>query len=166
MGRTPLFYAAQLKRDDLIYFIKVAQIVFEAALRNTKRSELITGLHPNLEKVSLRSSVPAFPFTDNENNPTSYLQLGDIDFRNLYMDVLNEIDRRLSGTNMSSQAGVVPRDGSQKLALLEPTDFMGLAQTVFEEQTQRENAVIYVARFKPSSDSKLDFFPLLFVFLG
>jgi len=74
---------------------------------------------------------------------------------------LNEIDRRLSGTNMSSEAGVVPRDGSQKLALLEPTDFMGLAQTVFEEQTQRENSVIYVARFRPSSDSKLDFLPPL-----
>jgi len=69
------------------------------------------------------------------------------------MDVLNEIDRRLSGSNTSSQAGA-PRDGSQKLALLGPADFMGLAQTVFEEQSQRENSVIYVARFRPSSDSK------------
>jgi hypothetical protein len=85
--------------------------------------------------------------------------MGDVDFTNLYLDVLSEIDRRVSsgGALMQSSA---PADGSQKLAKLEQADFLNLAQTVFEEQNWREVSSLYASLFKPNADRETFFLSL------
>lgn len=75
-------------------------------------------------------------------------QLGDEEFRRLYLDVMNEVDRRVTGE------GDAAAPGGQKLAKLEQADFTALASTVFEEQNQREYFNVYSSHPAPNSDGE------------